>query len=148
MSNFVVSDLHIQSLVHFFTQNCNGSLRGKMFISLSGGHYNLETEKGHLQICRDVVQGNIESQAHRYPNDLKESAFSVISREKHAKELTPVEAIKLATCLKYNSCEGLMYSSQSVAAKEAKEYTHKFCLLMQSVAHAKLAGYDAAPWEI
>lgn len=148
MSNFVVSDQHIQSLANYFVVNSPNRLGGRTYADRVGNTFEVETEKGHLQLCRELIQGNIESQAIRYPNQLKFSAYAQVSRCRNHVHLTAVEAIKLSECLSYNSCEGLNDHDVPDSAKSAMNYTRDFCRKVQSVAHSKLDGYDAAPWEI
>jgi hypothetical protein len=118
MSAFIVSNEHIASLVNFAVAT--------------------NTIKSDLaQISATVLlDANITSVNVRY----KENTTATIDYASTPKKLlTPVQAIKAAKCLDYQSCEYDGYESST-----AKKLINQ---IINSALY-KLDGYDSAPWAI
>ena len=85
---------------------------------------------------------NVRSVDHRYNETNAREAPFTFAEIASARDLTPVEALKCAHCLEYQSCETEDY--QDTAAY----------LLLQRICDAavklgadrKAPGYDSAPW--
>ena len=118
MSAFIVSDEHIASLVSFAV--ANNTITSDL-----------------AQISATVLlDANITSVNVRY----KENTTATIDYWSTPKKfLTPVQAIKAAKCLDYQSCEFDGYESST-----AKKLINQ---IINSALY-KLEGYDDAPWAI
>lgn len=121
MSAFLCSKVHVAALVRFQ-------------LSTPGNSVNAPA------VAATLYAQNVRSVNHRYPQQpaaLPET-FTLAEIER-APALEPVEALKLAASLEYQSCE----------TPDWEETTA--CDLLQNIRRAAiraLPGYDAAPWRI
>ena len=118
MSAFIVSDEHIASLVSFAV--ANNAITADL-----------------AQISATVLlDANVTSVNVRY----KENTTATIDYAKTPKKLlTPVQAIKAAKCLDYQSCEFDGYENST-----AKKLINQII----NTAIYKIDGYDKAEWSI
>lgn len=126
MSCFMVSDLHIASVVTW------AAARGRLPRGMD------------CQNLADVLRAqNVESVAHRY--NAEEPALMLGAdptapvKIYHARKLTAVEAIKAAQCVNYQCCETPNYGGSAV---------ERALLDIISAAIRELPGYEDAAWSI
>ena len=126
MSAFVVTDNHINALVRF------ASLQD---VSVYHGNPGKVTRvKGNeQQIAQLFLNANVASVNYRY----NEQETALIEFDPRATALTPIEAIKAAQCLRYQSCEHPEYEG-SLADKLIEN------IIFVAIRH--LEGYAQAAW--
>lgn len=131
MSAFIVHPAHIDALVTFAIK-----ARASYYFA-NDRHY--ITDHTAQQIGRTLMAENVASVAYRYRDSDDMGETEAYRFHFFQNGLTPVEVIKAAHCLAYQSCEHPGWeASEANAILEA----------IKDAACHKLAGYDAAPWGI
>ncbi len=130
MSAFICSPDHISALVRFACVNKVTFYVGNPSRSLGAGN--------EQEIVDILYAENVTSVNYRYSHHEQEPTTGCVYNP-NAKRISPVEAIKLASSLDYQSCEHPEWES-SIA--------HEIVESIKSEAIRRLAGYDAAPWSM
>lgn len=138
MSAFVVNMEHIAAMVHAgLTYRRYGEIQWSVpdQTSRSTGL----TEDTATETGRMLVRQNVRSVNHRYRDndDPDELAAEFEYKPSTARNMTPVEVLKLIACYEYQACE-----SPDWRRTEA----HEFCQALRNRLIGFLPGYDAAPW--
>ena len=129
MSAFIVSNTQINALVRFASTN-----NVSFYYGPTSQRWNVSgNEDATAQLLLDE---NVRSVNFRY-GETTEAEF--ISYQIDAPDLTPVQVIKAAQCLEYQSCETSDWE-QTMAKKLID------AIIAQAI--VKLPGYEAAPWTI
>lgn len=134
MSAFICSPAHISALVRYA---CRNNLSLGYNIPGTPGRSVFRVAGREQETCDMLARENAASVAYRYPNDTVEAVAVVYDIA--ARMLSPVEALKAAQCLEYQSCEHPQWEASGARS------------LMEAIkSHAirNLPGYDEAPWAI
>jgi hypothetical protein len=130
MSAFICSDDHISALVRFACVNN---------VTFWFGNPSRKLGAGDEQEIVDILYAeNVKSVNYRYIHDEPEPTGGCVYNP-NARTLTPVEAIKLAQSLDYQSCEHPEW-----ATSEAFGITRT----LKAEAIRRLPGYELAEWSI
>lgn len=131
MSAFQVTPEHIGALIRFYLEN----ERYPRFDSSSACYADAE------RMMSELALENWRSVAYRYdlPLDGDEQPVLCNAPLRMYRKLTPVQAIKAADCLDYQSCEHPQWDT--CRAKRLLDD-------IRSLAISKLPGYDTADWAI
>jgi hypothetical protein len=129
MSAFIVSNAQINALVRFASIN-----NITFFYGATSQRWNISgNEDATAQLLLDE---NVRSVNYRYK---QEDEAGKIVYQIDAPVLTPVQIIKAAQCLEYQSCETPDWD---------KTMAKQLIDAIISTAITKLPGYDDAPWSI
>jgi hypothetical protein len=126
MSAFIVTDSHINALVRYASRH---NIRVFYGATLQC-HAVRESEQSTADI---LLNENVKSVNYRY----NENDNASIVYDYKAPLLTPIEAIKAAQCLRYQSCEHNDYE-QSIASKIIE------AIIVDAI--PRIDGYDKAAW--
>lgn len=130
MSAFICSDDHISALVRFACVNN---------VAFWVGNPSRRLGAGDEQALVDILyKENVKSVNCRYRNEAPEPTTGCVYNP-NAKRLTPVEAIKLAQSLAYQSGEHDAWVTSAA---------FEIVRALKDEATRRLAGYDDAPWSI
>lgn len=129
MSAFVVSQNHVSALAHY-------AVAKKIWLDGRSA-----TAEDFKSIYKVLASENVRSVCHRYETDNPADYASFVSGRgvKPHVVLDPVQVIKLAECLDYQSCE----------TDDWKEtFAYRILERIKSAAVNSLPGYDNAKWAI
>jgi hypothetical protein len=134
MSAFIVSDQHIHAIVSFAVM-CQARTNSTAFYA-TRRHTDLREPADRTKLGQLLLKENYKSVGHRYR---EADDFSGDYRHEQVATPTPVEILKLLSCLEYQSCEHPDYrESEAYAVLEH----------LRGEAIAQLPGYDEAKWAI
>lgn len=131
MSAFMCSDRHISALVRYA---CRANL--SFYVPAEHGRSVFRVPGNEQQVCDMLASENLRSVNYRY-DDTQE--FAQFEYDTGAPILSDIEALKLAQCLEYQSCEHPAWE---------KSGSRSFCLVVISHAIRHLPGYSSAAWAI
>lgn len=122
MSAFICNDSHITALAAYAARH-----------RLCGYH------EGHIEKIGAILQAeNVRSVNYRYKDKEAEPAFTVCAWAEF-RTFTPIQIVKAAHCLEYQSCE-----HRGWASSHANEIVQ--AIIAEAI--SELPGYGAADWEI